>query len=169
MPKKTDAYANKFYGTVTESGASTLTFAEIPTNVDVFTKRAWILHRLEWYTNPDNRSLLLASDDAIKIALTSSDKLTALGLDTAGVIDLLELDVVFKTAVGIAPFEQPLKRDFTELPGGGLIIAPRPLYIAVQGVSIAAAVTASVRGYFTSVDLSADEYIELVDFYRIVQ
>lgn len=169
MARQVDKFANKFYGTVVESAANTLTFAEIPTNVDVFSKKAWILHKLEWYEKPADRGLIVNSDDAIRIALTSSNKMTDLALDDAGVIDLLELNAIPYTAVGVEIYDQPHIRDFTALPGGGLIIAPRPLYIAVQGVSIAAVATASVRGYFTALDLNADEYLELVDFYRIVQ
>lgn len=168
MARKTDVYANKFFGTVLESGPNTLTFAEIPTNVDVFAKKAWVLHKLEWYLDADDRSLLLASQDAIRMALTSSDRISALGLDNPAVIDLLELNVIVYSAVACNNYEQPLIRDFNNMPGGGLIITPRPLFVAVQGVSVASPVQAFVRGYFTAVDLNADEYLELVDFYRIV-
>ena len=169
MAKKTDLFANKFYGTVTESAANTLTFAEIPTNVDVFAKKAWVLHKLEWYQPPADRGLIVNSDDAIRLALCSSNKLPALALGDAGVIDLFELNAIPYSAIGTPIYNQPHLRDFSSLPGGGLIIAPRPLYIAVQGVSIAQVAHGAVRGYFTAVDLNADEYLELVDFYRIVQ
>jgi len=169
LARQTDKFANKFYGTVVESGPTTLTFAEIQTNVDVFSKKAWVLHKLEWYELPADRGLIVNSDDAIRLALTSSNKMSSLSLSDAGVIDLLELNAVPYTAVGVEIYDQPHIRDFSSLPGGGLIIAPRPLYIAIQGVSIAAVATGSVRGYFTAIDLNADEYLELVDFYRIVQ
>jgi len=70
--------------------------------------------------------------------------------------------------VGQGLHQLPFVRDFSGLPGGGLIIAPRPLFVAVKGNSLATAVTASLRAYFTVINLSADEYLELVDFYRIV-
>lgn len=165
-----DAYANKFYGTVVESAANTLTFAEIQTNVDVFSKIAWVLHRLEWYVPAATRGLVSANDDVISMALCSSNGLTSLALNLPGVVDLMELQDM--TAGAPANFQlvtAPLIRDFTGMPGGGLIIAPRPLYIAVKGVSLATACTVSVRGYFTVRQLSAEEYIDLVDFYRIVQ
>lgn len=169
MPKKTDQFANKFYGAVDESAANTLTFAEIQTNVDVFSKKAWVLHRLEWYFTTTAAHLLIAVDDRIQAALVSSNKMSALGLDDAGVIDLFELQVAFSTAVGFQEYTHPISRDFSSLPGGGLIIAPRPLYLAVKGTSLAAALHVAARGYFTALDLNADEYLELVDFYRIVQ
>lgn len=169
MAKQTDKFANKFYGRVVESAANTLTFAEIQTNVDVFSKKAWILHKLEWFFGSTERSKLDATDDVITAALTSSNQLSSLSLDNAGVIDLFEISVDFGTAVGFEQFISPIARDFTPLPGGGLIIAPRPLYLAVKGTSLANALTVAVRGYFTALDLTADDYLELVDFYRIVQ
>jgi len=169
MSVKTDKFANKFYGKVVESAANTLTFAEIPTNVDVFAKKAWILHRLEWYFAAVAISAIDAADDVIQAILTSSDKMTAVGLDNASIIDLFEVCQSFNDATSFQLWVNPIIRDFTSLPGGGLIIAPRPLYIGVKGTSMAAALTAHVRGYFTAVDLNADEYLELVDFYRIVQ
>jgi len=169
MAKKTDTFANKFYGKVIESAANTLTFAEIPTNVDVFSKRAWVLHKLEWYLSGSMTGIMNSNGDQVQVGLCSSDKASALSLDDSGVIDLLTYKMELASAVGLFIKEEPLIRDFNNMPGGGLIIAPRPLYIAVKGTGAASAVTAEVRGYFTAVDLNADEYLELVDFYRIVQ
>lgn len=169
MAKKTDQFANKFYGKVIESAANTLTFAEIQTNVDVFAKKAWILNKLEWYLNGSMTGVMNSNGDAVKLALCSSNKAAALSLSDAGVIDLLEYKMELATSVGLFIKAEPLQREFNNMPGGGLIIAPRPLYIAVQGSGCASAVTVEARGYFTALDLSADEYLELVDFYRIVQ
>lgn len=163
-----DQFANKFYGTVTESAANTLTFAEIQTNVSVFDKQAWILHRLEWYINPAMLQLS-AADDRFTVALTNSNSITSLGLNDAAVIDEWELNCHFATAVGLADIQQPIIRDFTQLPGGGIIIVPRPLFVACKGTSLGAAGSAQVRGHFTVKELKADEYIELIDYYRIVK
>jgi len=164
-----DKFANKFYGSCVESAANTLTFNEIQTNVDVFSKQAWLLHRLEWYLSGTQVDKILQAADWISAALTSSDKLSTLDLSSPGVVDLMELGIHSLTAVGYQFTQKPFIRDFSNLPGGGLIIAPRPLYVAVKGESLASAVTVAVRGYFTTMTLTADEYLELVDFYRIVQ
>lgn len=171
MAKKqagTDRYANKFYGKVTESAANTLTFDEIPTNVNVFSKEAWVLHRLDWYMRSADLNLLISEADYINMALTSSNSIASIALDNPSVIDLFRMGVMFKTAVGVMFHPNPHTRDFSHLPGGGVIIAPRPLYIAIQGVSIAAVAEVEVRGYFSRLEMDADEYLELIDFYRIV-
>jgi len=164
-----DKFANKFYGVVVESAANTLTFKEIPTNVDVFSKTAWCLHRLEWYIPPATVALLIGAGDSISCALTSSDKLTTLGLDNAGVVDLFTKTITVLSVADHSFHVGPECRDFSTLPGGGLIIAPRPLYLACKSESLAAASTVHCRGFFTQIQLNADEYLELVDFYRIVQ
>ena len=168
--KNGDVFANKFYGASTESAANTLTFTEIQTNVSIMEKTAWCLHRLEWFVDATAWGALVATDDRISAALCSTNSLTSLSLGDAGVIDFADFGIKLLSSVGFQITLGPnITRDFTSLPGGGLLIAPRPLYVAVQGVSLAAAQTVKVRGYYTSKTLSADEYIELVDFYRIVK
>lgn len=161
-------FSNKFYGTVTESAANTLTFAEISTNVDVFSKQAWVLSRLEWYLTPTQFGLMVDDGDAIQMALTASDNMSSIGLDDPGVIDSMTLHKRVATAVAFNTYSQPNTRDFSNLPGGGLIIVPRPLFVAIKGTGLATAGGCSVRGYFSRLELKSDEYLELVDFYRMV-
>lgn len=165
---KMDKYANKFYGKITESAATTLTFKEIQTNVNVFDKVAWILHKLEWYPRSLDYALLIGNADEVIMALTNSNNLTSLDLANPSVIDEVKLGLHYGTVASFNDHFMPLVHDFSGLPGGGLIIAPRPLYLAIQGVSIAGATEAEVRGFFTMVDMDAADYLELVDFYRII-
>jgi hypothetical protein len=163
-----DSYCNKFFGQVVESAPTTLTFKEIPTNVNTFGKIAWVLHRLDWFINTATIALLLGTGDSIQMALTASNNIAAIELDNPSVIDFTQIVMLEATAVGRTILERPLTRDFSNLPGGGILMAPRPLYLAAKGASIAGAVTVSCRGYFTQLELSGDEYLELVDFYRII-
>lgn len=168
MPQVKDSFANKFYGSVTESAANTLTFSEIQTNISVMDKVAWVIHRLEWYLTPAQIALIADDQDAIQMALVSSQQITALGLDNPAVIDMQQISKGQATAVGYTIRTIPFTRGFESLPGGGLIIAPRPLFIAIKGTGLASAGGVSVRGYYTARELKADEYLELVDYYRIV-
>lgn len=162
-------FCNKAYGSVTQSAANTLTFSEIETNVDVFSKVAWVLQRIEYYFAWASLVLLVTSADLFELALTSSNNITDLGLANASVVDKYCIMRNDCGTAGNAVFHEfPLIRDFSNLMGGGLIIAPRPLYIALDSDSIAAAGTAQMRFYFERVELNADEYLELIDYYRIV-
>lgn len=170
MPaKQMDKFSNLMYGTVTESAASTLTFAEINTNVSVWEKRAFVLHRLEWYISPAFLTTnILDGGDIIDVALTNSQQITALTRDNPAVIDSMTIGLKYASAVGGELVIQPMARDFTGLPGGGLLIAPRPLFLGLKCTAIANPCTVTLRARFTVLELSADEYLELVDFYRIV-
>jgi len=170
MPaKQMDKFSNLMYGTVTESAASTLTFAEINTNVSVWEKRAFVLHRLEWNIAPAFLTTnILDGGDIIDLALTNSQQITSLTPDNPAVIDRMTVGLKYASAVGGELVVQPWHRDFTGLPGGGLLIAPRPLFLAVKCTNIANACTVTLRARFTVIELTADEYLELVDFYRIV-
>jgi len=168
MGKARDLYSNKGFGEVVESAANTLTFSEIRTNISIFEKVAWVIHRIEWYVSQAVYGLLEDSADHIEMALVASSAISSLGLDVPAVIDLLDLFRLQATAVGFAYGVLPIARDFSSLPGGGLIIAPRPLFLAVKGTSLATPATLSARFYFTQRILTSEEYLDLIDFYRIV-
>ena len=166
---KTDKFANQAYGTVTETGANTLTFSEIQTHVDVFSKQAWIIQRIQWYLTQTQTNKILDTADSIALALTCSNKASSLSLQDPALIDLLEFQIIGVIAAGLNLVRMPLTRDFETLPGGGIIITPRPLYIAAQGTSLASAITASARIYFTQVTLPTEQYWELVEARRMVE
>lgn len=172
MPSKTqgkkDSFANRIYATAIESVAGTLAFTEINTNTSVFDKQAFVLHRLEYYPRTEDINLMVSNADSIEYGLTASNNMTSLDMSNPAVIDMHRIGCWFSTAVGHEALTQPFSRDFTGLPGGGLIIAPRPLYLAIQGISLAAVVQVKLRAYFTILEMSAEEYLDLVDFYRIV-
>ena len=163
MAKSKDLYVNTAYGTVTESAAGALTFSEIQTSVSIFEKVAWIISRIEWYIPPATFALIIGAPDMWHMALTASNNLTGLDLNAAAVIDLFEF------GAGNVSAGQPFIRDWSNMSGGGKIVAPRPLYVAVLGDSMATPGSVQCRINFTQKVLAADEYIELIDFYRIVQ
>ena len=162
-------YADKFYATVTESAAGTLTFGEIRTNINRGSSVGWILHRIEWMVGLANWNALADASDAIHFALTASDKITTLDMSDPGVIDWMEVTKKMSTDVGFQTHVDPTIRDFANMPGGGILIYPSPLFVAVQGVSIATARTAVCRGYYTQIDLSDKDFIDLIGFYSLTR
>lgn len=154
---------------MTESAANTLTFAEIQTAISIFEKVAWVISRIEWFLAAAQLQQMADNGDIAQCAVTASNQITALALNNPSVIDLLEIARFQASAVGYNWWQLPIIRDFSNLPGGGIIVAPRPLYLALKGTTAAAAMTVSARIYFTQMELKADEYLELIDFYRIVQ
>ena len=162
-------FANKAYGTVTESAANTLTFAQIQTNISIMEKIAWVISRIEWVFTAAQIALLVDDADAYDVSLTASNKISTLALSDPMVIDFLSIRKFVSTAVGWQYITPMWIRDFSQLPGGGLIVAPNPLYLAVKGTGLASAGGVSARIYWSKLEVSPDQYLELLDFYRIVQ
>ena len=171
MTKKaqTDKFANLAYGFVLESGANTITFSEIQTGVSIFEKIAWIIHRILWFPYYSSMNLMLDSGDQIQMALVVNSKMTSLGLDDPS---LLDLHIAGLGNVGVAasgfPVACPVVHEFNNLPGGGIIVPPKPLYVAAMGVSLASAVSVACRIEYTHKALATEDYWELVEARRIV-
>lgn len=170
-----DTYANKFYCRAVESAANTCTYAEIPTNTDIFSKVVFLIQRLEIYFTRTTFNLLLATNDEINVALTASNKILYLDstyrayLSDPAIIDLTTFGLgTFGAAASGFPLTWPYIKDFSSLPGGGLLVAARPLYIGIQGYSLATAADVFVRGFFTRKELKTEEYLDLVDYYRMI-
>lgn len=165
-----DLFVNQAYGEVVPSVTDALSFQEIATGVSTFEKMAWVLQRAHWFVSVATLNELQAVTDAITLAITISDKMTSLGLDDAAVIDMVALyPALHGTAGNMETVKIPIVSDFSTLPGGGVIIPPRPIYIAMQSAGFSAARSASCRIYFTTRKLAADEYWELVEARRMIE
>jgi hypothetical protein len=169
-----DKFANRFCVTVGETIAGTIKYVEVPTYVEAFSHRAFLLHRLEYHVPPGDLDMIIGATDSICMALTSVNNIGsisgAIAPEDPGLIDLVQFQECLRGAAASFSFNNmPLMHDFTSLPGGGILVPARPIYGAIQGVSLAAACKGYIRGWFTQVELKADEYLELVDAYRIIR
>jgi len=59
-------------------------------------------------------------------------------------------------------------KDFSSLAGGGLLVAPAPLYGFVISAGAGGVMDAWVKLFYTYVELAADEYWQLVESRRII-
>lgn len=157
---KADAYANKGYGVVTMSAANTLTFSQIQFGVGLFQGIAILLHRVLWSPTSTSLRELVAATDSLTMALTTSNRLTALN-------DVAEPAIVsmkYLVAIGVATasYELPLVTDYTSLPGGGKLIPANPLWVAANTAGAVAASVLRAELEFTFVQLADREYLELI-------
>lgn len=166
-----DKYVNKAVITCTESAANTLTFAKLETGVPLFEKMAWVIHKIEYAISAAAFGYFNASVDYLNMALTTTDTLTSLSETQSAVINfkrLARIDIG-TAASGFFIWTYPLcESDFTNFPGGGIIVPPNPLFLGVQGNSLTTAVTVSAIIRYTSLPLKPDEYWELVESTRIL-
>jgi hypothetical protein len=88
--------------------------------------------------------------------------LTTFSSANGGVYDFLEIGRIDTGTAANANFVwSPYVKDFSNLPGGGLLVAPNPLYLAVKGTGLSAALNVNLRIFFTEIELDPDLYREL--------
>lgn len=163
-----DQFANLAVIKVVESAANTLTFKKLETGISLFEKIAWIIQRVEYYSQI-LATVFDGTGDKLTVALTSTDQLTSLAFENNALIDHLSIQRSDWGAAATAILQmQPLVKDFTNLSGGGIIVPPNPLYLGAVGSGLLAATTSWCRIYYRTIELTPDQYWELVEARRII-
>lgn len=166
--KKIDSYANVAAIKVVETAANTQTAAKFAFPFSIMDKMALVIQRIEYILG--GLTALNSSGDGLYLALTASATLK----DITDQADPLMIDsyrhvrLDMGTAASGLILEQPFIKDFTNLAGGGLLVAPSPLYAMAEGVGLASASSSWMRLYYTYLELSSDEYWQLVESRRII-
>lgn len=166
---KTDQFANMAILTITESAANTLSFKKLETSVALMEKVAWIISRIEYIFNLQGAGQFDSNADYDAYGLSVSNAFAAPSLTESTIIDynvLTRLD--FGTAASGGMNTLPIVKDFSSLPGGGLLVPPNPLYGWVKGSGTAAAQTIVARIWYTNLPLAVDQYWELVETRRVL-
>lgn len=166
MPAQ-DKYSNLIQVAVTQSAANTLTFTSVDLGLTIFQKVGIVISRMEIYPQAGVFGEFVADGDTFIYGLTQSNQITTLSPDENSVVyRYTQFLKVYGAATAIWEYNDPITADFSTLPGGGLIIAPRPLYAAVDSNSVAGTPEIIFRIYFTIIELKADEYFELLESRR---
>lgn len=152
---------------VTESAANTLTVGIFNFPFSIMDKMALSIVRIEYWPTWDK---LVGAIDELYMAIIAAKTVSDLSLQTdPAIVDSCE---IMRTDFGTAAAAQinvsPIVKDFSNLPGGGLLVAPNPLAFAIKGSSLQAAASAWVRIHYTYMQLSTDEYWQLVESRRII-
>lgn len=170
--KMQDKFANIASIAVTESAANTLTYKKLETGVSMFEKYAWIINRVDYFFDPAAANFN-GTGDTLAIALMANNVRTSIQT-SATFQDMAVLDMIWVSrqdygaaATAILHYS-PFTKDFSSLPGGGLIVPPAPLYGAAQGSGLVSAATVVIKMYYTILELATDEYWELVEARRLL-
>jgi hypothetical protein len=166
MPKaKTDKFANMINKRITMSGVDTITFEEINIGLNIFDKVGLLINRIEFLPAGSTLDEFQAQADYAAIAVTASNQIASISFADNPVIDAIILDFLEIGANGVSADikMRPFTRDYSTFPGGGLLVAPRPLYIAMDTVGFAAVGVCDVRIYFTVEKLADSDYFELLE------
>lgn len=165
MAKGKDRFVQYASLSITESAANTLTYAQLTTGGMLFQRRAMIIHRIEYMLNAND---LDAEGDTAAFGLVTSNQ-SAPGLGDPNTVDFnIARRLDFGTAASAQMYMNPVMRDFSTLAEGGLIIPAHPIFLFAQGTSLPAALVLTARIYFTIEELSAEEFVELVEALRVI-
>lgn len=166
--KKTDTFSNVAAISVTESAANTQTAAKFAFPFSIMDKMALVIQRIEYILG--GLTQLNSSGDGLYVAISAAASL----VDITNQADPLMIDSMRQVRLDLGAaasgmlLYHPFIKDYTNLAGGGLLVAPSPLYLIGQGVGLAGASTSWVRLYYTYMELGTDEYWQLVESRRII-
>lgn len=169
MAKKAlDQYANVAALDITESAANTLTVAKFAFPFSIMDKMGLLISRIE-YEFANLSAALAASADQLLAGIATQDTVDLTSPTASSLVDVMKISRLDlgAAATGIV-YWQPVVKDFSTLPGGGILVAPNPLYGALMGVSAGAAGRVKLRMYYTYMELATDEYWQLVESRRII-
>lgn len=158
-----DVYPNRIVERVTMTAANTITFQPIRFGTGLFSGVALVIHRVEYHLLLATLIEVIAGTDEVEFGLTNRDDLSALTALNLNILDVNALlGCISGTPATFVVEVKPIQKDFSTLPGGGLIIPTTPLYLAMDSVGLAAAGIMDVIMYYTFKQMSDSDYIELV-------
>lgn len=165
--KKNDQYTNIVFSTVTMSAADTLTFNEVVMGLSLYQKVGLLIHRLEYSMESAGWNALVSNADIVQLAVTTSNNMSTISQDIRSVVDTMDFKAwASGTPANTLIANQPYVHDFTGLPGGGILIPPRPLYVGMDSAGIGSALDGYIRMFFTVQTLKDSEFFELLETFR---
>lgn len=163
-----DVFVNQAYLTVTETALNTLTFNQLLTGISIYEKVGWLISRMD-YNFEIAAGDFGASQDALNFGLAVSDQIAAIGIDQSAVIDWNRVTRIdFGAAASGIQFNMPVSKDFSQLPGGGLLVPPNPIFIFAQGIALAGPYQVQARMFYTVKSLKPEDFWELVELRRMI-
>lgn len=167
--KTLQKYCSQTIISMTESAAGTLTFTRLETGIAPLERIGWVLHKIIWRIATGTFALMTTAGDSVELGVTISDNMSSLADTNPAVLkrrNVLRAD--WGTAGSGQLVDPEFVDDFSMLPGGGLLMLPNPVYGAIQGSGLASAATAVARLYFSQIQMSQDDYFNLVQSRQVL-
>lgn len=169
----TDKFANMATISVVESAANTLTFKKLETGISLSEKVAWVIHRIHYTVASLEAAVFNGDTDTLFFGIGVNNTWSGTpAIDEPTIIDynaVSRLDFGAAASGGLVKARPWIERDFMGLPGGGLIVPPVPLFLYAKGNGLVSAETVTCRIWYTLLQLSTEDYWELVEARRVIQ
>jgi len=170
MPKTKDQYCQLGYISVAETAANTLTFAGLSVFSNVLAQKGMVISRIEYLLSNTSMSYLEDDNDALMVGLSGDDGLSSIDLDDPSVYDIINIMMVSSGTPGtIIRNLVPIVKDFSQMPGGGLLVPADRVYGYIQGTSLAGGGSVRIRFWYRIIDFTAQEYLELAQSLRVLR
>jgi len=168
-----DEFSNVACITVTESAANTLTYKKLEAGISITDKVAWLISRIEYHTLTSLAGAFNADGAQLHVGMSVYNGLTTQqsvgSIADPSMIDRVWLEeVYFGAAASGFLFQRPLIHDFSDLPGGGIIVPPTPIYGWAQGNALTVATDTVIRFHYTLLKLGTEQYWQLVEARRVI-
>lgn len=159
-----DRYSAWLGASVTESAAGTISFQSILTSVGFGSGKGMLIDEIDYFLPQATIDLFLAQPDRVEMGITTSTGVTDLAdVTDSRIIHSSVFALELLSGVGFSWYRMPLVYQFFP----ALVHAHREIQLAVQGISMAASVTARARIYWRFLDLTDRNIAELVQAHLI--
>lgn len=143
-------------------------YASLNTGLSITDKVGLLINKIEYYF--DVLATVIAPGFDCTFGLTATNTIATVQ-DYA---DPAKIDWARFSSTAVATpandrgyiLHQPITHDFSKMPGGGVIVAPSSLFLCAHNGGTSNYL--SCRLYFTILDLSAEDYWQLVEARRII-
>lgn len=162
-----DQFSNLIVSDLTMTAINTISFLEINVGLNIFDKVGLIVERCEYTPSGATLSDLDTDADAVSMGLVSSNAIANMDPDQSEIIDVVTIQ---RHDMGAAAsgwlHRNPIINDFSTMGGGGLLIPPKPLYVAMASGGMTVVGRVFLRLFFRILKLESDQYLELLETRR---
>lgn len=164
-----DKFANYAIVSCDESAANTLTFKKLETGISLTEKVAWVINRVEYIITSQLAAMFNGDGDVFYFGLALSNAWSTPSMAESTILDYNTVQRIdYGTAAVAFLKSMPFIKDFSSLPGGGILVPPNPLYLYAKGLGLASANGVVARMHYTLLPLAVDQYWELVEARRVL-
>jgi len=166
--KTADKWANIAAVLITEAAAGTIAYTKFAFPFSIMDKVGIVISRIEYWMG--GFGTIDHATDGIILALIAANSITSISAQNdPAILDSIKFTRNdYGTAAAAEILQVPYVKDFSDLPGGGILTAPAPLTAALQSFGCTGTTTAWLKLFYTYINLSTDEYWEMVESRRII-